>query len=60
MLSLADLNIPNVLMTWGETYDYADADSNKRSSSARKVLQNGILYIERKGSIYTPAGIKVK
>lgn len=57
--SLADLNIPNVLMTWGETYDYADADSKKISSS-RKVLRNGILYIERKGSLYTPAGIKVK
>ena len=58
--SLALLNIPNVVMTWGEAYDYADTESKNISSSASKVLINGVLYIERKGSYYTPAGIKIK
>lgn len=57
---LAELNIPNVVMTWGESYDYADTESRNISSSASKVFINGVLYIERKGSIYTPAGIRVK
>lgn len=60
MKGVADLGIPGVIMTWGEAYDYADTDSPNISSSASKVMRNGILYIERKGALYTPAGIKVK
>jgi len=60
MKSLAELGIPNVVMTWGEAFDYADSESKNISSSANKVLIDGHIYIERKGSIYTPSGIKVK
>jgi len=60
MKSLADLAIPHVLMTWGEAYEYADTESENISSSANKVMMDGIMYIERKGAIYTPTGIKVK
>lgn len=58
--SLAELNIPNVIMTWGEKYDYADNASANISPDATKVMIDGTLYIERKGSLYSPAGIKVK
>ena len=57
---LADLNIPGVIMAWGEAYDYADTKSpNIVSTAAHKAVRNGILYIERNGNTYTPAGIKV-
>lgn len=60
MKKLADLNIPNVIMAWGEAYDYADTESpNIVSTTAYKVMRNGVLYIERKGNTYTPTGIKV-
>lgn len=60
MQSLAELGIPNVVMTWGEVYDTTGTLSGSGSSSASKRLINGVLYIERKGSVYTPAGVKVK
>ena len=60
MKNLADLAIPHVLMTWGEAYEYADTESENISSSATKLMMDGIMYIERKGAIYTPTGIKVK
>ena len=60
MQSLAGLAIPNVIMTWGEAYDYADTGSPNISSSATKVMMNGTLVIERKGSIYSPTGRKLK
>jgi hypothetical protein len=68
MKDLARLNIPNVIMTWGETYDYDNTktadngytETDNNFSSARKVLLNGVIYIERKGSIYTTTGTKVK
>lgn len=56
---LTDLSIPNVIMTWGETYEYADSESENISSSANKVYRDGRIYIERKGTLYTPSGIKV-
>lgn len=58
--NVADLGIPNVIMTWGESFEYADRESDNISSSANKVLKDGVLYIEREGSLYTPAGMKVK
>ena len=60
MTSLADLDVPYVMMTWGEACEYADTRSENISSSANKAMMNGTLYIERKGSVYTPTGIKVK
>ena len=60
MNSLAAIGIPNIIMTWGEAYDYADTESENISSSATKVMMNGVMYIERKGAVYTPTGIKVK
>lgn len=60
MTDLTEYNIPSLIMAWGEAYDYADTRSDNISSSANKVIMSGQLYIERKGNIYTPAGIKVK
>ena len=53
-------SIPSVIMTWGEAYRYADTESDNISKSANKVMINGVLYIERKGAVYTPSGVKVK
>ena len=58
--SLDDPVIPNIIMTWGETYHYTDFDSPNISSAANKMMMDGVLYIERKGSVYTTTGIKVK
>ena len=59
MNSLSAQDIPYVVMAWGEAFDYADTASENISSSANKVFINGKVYIERKGVIYTPTGIKV-
>ncbi|MBQ4508366.1 MAG: hypothetical protein II970_05680 [Paludibacteraceae bacterium] len=58
--SLTAIDIPNIIMAWGEAYDYADTESENISSSASKVMIDGVLYIERKGAVYTPSGVKVK
>ncbi|MBO7502660.1 MAG: MBL fold metallo-hydrolase [Paludibacteraceae bacterium] len=60
MKSLSSLGISNVILTWGESYEYADTSSPNISSSATKVMMKGALYIERKGSIYSPTGRKLK
>ena len=60
MQSLVGLNIPNVVMTWGEAYDYVTTTPWSKFPSATKRLIDGVLYIERDGSVYTPAGVKVK
>ena len=63
MKNLANLNVPNVIMTWGEAYDcgnsIADTQEDTSTGTSKRIGRDGILYIKRNGAIYTPAGIKV-
>ena len=67
MSNLDYLHVPNIVMTWGEIYDYANGEqtdisaiSDNTSSSSQKVFKNGRIYIRRNGQTYTLTGVRVK
>ena len=57
---LAQLAIPDIVMTWGERYDIINADTEETTSTkAVKKMIDGVMYIKRNGNTYNAAGMKV-
>ena len=56
---LLTLNVENCDIETGVEATFIDKDDSHVGKPARKFMENGILFIERNGKVYTPQGVEL-